>query len=253
MIARRAVRDEWEHVFVYRYCNRCDQHLPEEAFNRHRGGRQWWCRECFRSYFRARGDLHLRQVKASKRRRRLALRLILLHHLATHPCTDCGETDLRVLELDHVLPRSSYVAELLSDCARPDAVRDEIKRCEVVCANCHRRRTAKRGGWKRLRPDQEEPLHRKPFIDRNLRWVYEQLSRASCVDCGLEDPLVLEHDHVGDKRDSVMALVHNGYSRANIEKEIAQCEVRCVNCHRRRHVESGAWFRSRALISDPPP
>jgi hypothetical protein len=29
------------------------------------------------------------------------------------------------------------------------AVLDEITKCEVVCANCHRRRTAHRGGFAR--------------------------------------------------------------------------------------------------------
>ena len=73
------------------------------------------------------------------------------------------------------------------------------------------------------------------------------------MDCGLADPLLLEHDHIGEKRQTVMTMVHNGFSRATIEKEIAQCEVRCVNCHRKRTCESQAWFRSRALISEPSP
>ncbi|HEX8647912.1 MAG TPA: hypothetical protein VF715_13510 [Thermoleophilaceae bacterium] len=130
---------------------------------------------------------------------------------------------------------------------------DELRRCEVVCANCHRRRTARRAGWKRLRLDGDEPLHRKPFIDRNLRWIYGQLAEARCVDCGLQDALVLEHDHVGEKRNTVMTLVHDGCSRAVIEREIAQCEIRCVNCDRRRTCEARAWCRSRALMSAPPP
>lgn len=240
-------------MFVMKCCGRCREELPLQAFNRYRGGTQHWCRECFRSYFQERGDLHRRQADESRRRRQALLRHILLDHLRQHPCADCGEADLRVLELDHVLPRREYVSSLLQRGVRPKVFADEIIRCEVVCANCHRRRTARRGGWKRLRAESDEPLHRKPFIDRNLRWIYRQLWEASCVDCGLKDHVVLEHDHVGTKRESVMNMVHSGFSRATIEKEIAQCEVRCVNCHRRRTSESKAWFRSRALFSEPPP
>jgi ferredoxin len=240
-------------VFVSKRCGKCREELPIEAFNRYRDGTQHWCRECFRMYFRARGDLHHRQVARSRRERQARLRKILLDHLRAHPCADCGEADLRVLELDHVLPRDEYVSRLVQLGVSPAVLGAEIMRCEVVCANCHRRRTARRGDWKRLRAEGQRPLHRKPFVDRNLRWIYQELRAAACVDCGLVDPLVLEHDHIGEKRESVMKMVHYGFSRGAIEREIAQCEVRCVNCHRRRTCESKAWFRSRALISEPPP
>jgi hypothetical protein len=179
-------------------------------------------------------------VDESRQRRQSRLRRILMDHLRAHPCADCGETDLRVLELDHVLPRSEYVSQLLRKGVRPNVLRAEIMLCEVVCANCHRRRTARRSGWKRLRAESGEPLHRKPFVDRNLRWILRQLDEASCVDCGLRDPLVLEHDHIGEKRETVMTLVHGGFSRETIQKEIDRCEVRCVNCHRLRTSESQA-------------
>jgi len=236
-------------VFVKRRCGYCGELLPLEAFNNYRGGKQHWCRECFRAYFRARGDVHLQQVGASQRNRKARLRCIVLDHLRANPCTDCGETDVRVLEFDHIEPRIEYVSRRLRNLARPDVLRAEIRRCEVVCANCHRRRTAYRANWKRLRAEGRERLHRKPFIDRNLRWLYGQLAEASCVDCGLSDPVVLEYDHVGDKRGSVTRLAWSGYSRATLKAEIAQCEVRCASCHRRRTVESRGWFRSLGLSS----
>lgn len=178
---------------------------------------------------------------------------ILVEHLAANPCVDCRMSDVRVLELDHVVERHEYVSVLIQRGVHPDVLNAEMGRCEVVCANCHRRRTARRAGWKRLRAKSNEPLHRKPFVDANLRWIFKQLSEASCVDCGLRDPLVLEHDHVGPKRETVMTLVHSGFSRATIEREIAQCEIRCVNCHRIRTSESRGWYRSRFILGRSPP
>jgi hypothetical protein len=32
-----------------------------------------------------------------------------------------------------------------------------------------------------------------------------------------------------------------------IAQEIAKCDVRCANCHRRRHAEEGRWFRVTAM------
>jgi len=52
-----------------RHCPRCVRDLPETCFNRNGEGRQHWCRECFREYFRARGDLHRKQSGAARERR----------------------------------------------------------------------------------------------------------------------------------------------------------------------------------------
>jgi hypothetical protein len=55
-----------------------------------------------------------------------------------------------------------------------------------------------------------------------------------CVDCGESDVTVLDFDHVRDsKRMDVSALVAGGYSWHAIADEIAKCDVRCANCHRR--------------------
>ena len=73
----------------------------------------------------------------------------LLDSFERHPCTDCGERDPLVLEFDHVADKQFSIATGLL--RRPwQAVLDEMAKCEVVCANCHRRRTVKRGGFRRL-------------------------------------------------------------------------------------------------------
>jgi hypothetical protein len=66
------------------------------------------------------------------------------------------------------------------------------------------------------------------------------------VDCGLGDPILLEFDHVGVKRAAVSTLVHGGYSLEVIQNEVSQCELRRVNCHRRRTAERGGHFRHHA-------
>lgn len=68
---------------------------------------------------------------------------LLAEYLHQHPCVDCGETDPVVLEFDHLGNKSFNVAYGMR--ARSwEAVLAEIEKCEVVCANCHKRRTAAR-------------------------------------------------------------------------------------------------------------
>lgn len=220
---------------------------PRLGFNRHKDGYQWWCRECFREYFRKRGDLHRQQAAASVRARKKRAREYVLAHLLRHPCIDCDERDPVVLEFDHVSPKNrTIVASLVADGARLSLIDAEIARCEVVCCNCHRRRTLARRGCERGR--QERIDRQKPFIRRNLRFVYATLVASGCVDCGTRDPRVLEFDHVGPKRGKVMTMAWGGFGRAALEHEIAQCEVRCANCHRRKTSARGGHYRHRATL-----
>lgn len=69
-------------------------------------------------------------------------------YLRNHPCVDCGETDIVVLEFDHVRGEKYKNVSLIAGCSSGlQTLISEIEKCEVVCANCHRKRTAMRSGW----------------------------------------------------------------------------------------------------------
>lgn len=70
---------------------------------------------------------------------------------------------------------------------------------------------------------------------RNRELVNQYLASRVCIDCGEADPTVLEFDHVrGSKRDDVSTLVRRAFSWKRVSAEMAKCEVRCANCHRRK-------------------
>jgi hypothetical protein len=63
----------------------------------------------------------------------------------------------------------------------------------------------------------------------------EHLKAHPCVDCGETDPVVLEFDHVrGEKHFNIGEAVRRNTSLARLEVEIAKCEIRCANCHRKK-------------------
>lgn len=88
-----------------------------------------------------------------------------------------------------------------------------------------------------------------------MRLLYEYLCEHPCVDCGERDPVVLELDHVrGDKRDNIANLIRSGRSWEPIRAEIAKCEVRCANCHRRATARrNGTWKKLIWSQDDPAP
>jgi hypothetical protein len=75
---------------------------------------------------------------------------MMYEYLLEHPCVDCGESDILVLKFDHLRDKKKDVTRLVHDSVSWATVMKEIDKCEVVCANCHIRRTSARAGnWLR--------------------------------------------------------------------------------------------------------
>jgi hypothetical protein len=75
-------------------------------------------------------------------------------YLIEHPCVDCGEADIRVLDFDHRrdAAKSADVMRLVRDGHSVPRIMTEVAKCEVRCRNCHARITYQRiGGSWRLR------------------------------------------------------------------------------------------------------
>jgi hypothetical protein len=83
------------------------------------------------------------QARAIKDALRIERGQLILDFLRDHPCADCGEEDPIVLEFDHLADKEFDISQGHVDHAW-ERVLAEIAKCEVVCANCHRRRTVSR-------------------------------------------------------------------------------------------------------------
>ncbi|HET8567463.1 MAG TPA: hypothetical protein VFM93_00570 [Candidatus Limnocylindria bacterium] len=135
-------------VFV---CTRCLRSLPADAFPRKAKGSlflQSWCRECFKEVnaanFQRDHERQIARIHRNKARAIAEAQEALLRYLVAHPCVDCGESDPVVLEFDHVRGRKrADVTVLVTRGSSVRTVMEEIEKCEVRCANCHRRKTAR--------------------------------------------------------------------------------------------------------------
>lgn len=81
--------------------------------------------------------------------------------------------------------------------------------------------------------------HARAFIENYFR-------DHPCVDCGINDPDVMEFDHVhGKKVIDVSAAVNQGFAWDLVLEEISKCEARCGNCHR-KVTKQRYWEKRRA-------
>jgi hypothetical protein len=307
-------------------CTRCGETKPLNQFPPRRRGKprlQSWCRACFAAnnarYYREHHDAQKARLLANTARRRDANRRKAAEYLSTHPCVDCGESDLVVLDFDHIGEKRSAVSALIGNGASWERIAAEIRNCEVRCANCHRIKTAaawihedlagddarENTRWMTAKPQQMllaaagEPricrvcgetkrLSDFPFrsLARQTRqWIclscqrtytkawYERnrarqiatarknnvrrRSRAAaqvrdfrkqlhCVDCGESNPLVLDFDHIDKKTADISRMVRNGLPWTTISAEIAKCQPRCANCHRRKTAREQDWWKGLA-------
>jgi hypothetical protein len=142
-----------------KYCPRCQRVLSLSCFGTNKNGKsssaglQSYCTECNRAYDRARYAARRSEYRAKETARRERVRRDsrkrVIEYLLQHPCADCGETDYVVLEFDHNDPREkSYeVSDMVGRGFSWRRIEEEIAKCTVRCAHCHKRRTAKQRGW----------------------------------------------------------------------------------------------------------
>jgi hypothetical protein len=102
-----------------------------------------------------------------------------------------------------------------------------------------------------VKHNQRRYINSKRYRSQNRQKALEYLQAHPCVDCGEDDPVVLEFDHVrGQKVLEICCLVARASSWERIEKEIAKCEVRCANCHRRKTARDFRWWSFVQLNGD---
>src|SRR3972149_3591234 len=58
-------------------------------------------------------------------------------------CVDCGYSDWRALDFDHIDPATKFdsVSAMLSQTWKLNRIVDEVSKCAIRCPNCHRIRT----------------------------------------------------------------------------------------------------------------
>ena len=139
-------------------------------------------------------------------------------------CFDCGKKyPPCAMDFDHREPifKSFNISEAQSK--NLEVIKEEIKKCDVVCANCHRIREASRRNTKKL-------TYYSPIVN--------PLKNKPCMDCHIKyESFVMDFDHTDPFKKSFhisKPKFKTEDKKKELIEEIMKCDVVCANCHRIR-------------------
>ena len=130
-------------------CSKCAVEKDISEFNKNKSkklGVASYCKLCFKVYRDQHYQDNKKSYSQSRDRNRKKYLVEFFDFLKTKSCVDCGNTDYRVLEFDHLRDKKYNISQRCGDTTLKNLMK-EIDKCEVVCANCHRIRTATRGDF----------------------------------------------------------------------------------------------------------
>lgn len=141
---------------MVRKCSKCGLEKSIEKFYKRKSGSRAGesyekCIDCYKS--RGRDYYHKnreRQLQLAKNRKQKYIeeRKVVLSQLKNKPCSDCGKIyPPWVMDFDHrdgktKIGSVSYL--VFRKLSKFDKIQEEIEKCDLVCANCHRERTYQR-------------------------------------------------------------------------------------------------------------
>jgi len=143
-----------------RTCTKCLKIKASEYFfvkDKKSGRLHSVCKDCSKvqrartyknHYVRYKDSYRLRALKR-RTQKRSEYRINILDLLSNSACVICTESDPRVLEFDHINPKEKRFS--ISQSVRLgfswEETLVEIAKCQILCANCHKKRTSKQFNW----------------------------------------------------------------------------------------------------------
>jgi hypothetical protein len=234
-------------------CTKCGKSEPKATFSAQRNQ----CKECRKAYlrgyysknesyfaeYRTTHAAHINKKSVECQQRSRHERYTKIHDLKRKPCLDCGNNyPPCVMDFDHRDPSTKVntISTMVKTYVPWPKILEEIDKCDLVCACCHRVRTHK-----------GDSCYRTHLYRSNRAMVDSLKTGAPCVDCGaFFKACQMDFDHVQKwKFASVSQMLQ--LSEATVLEEISKCELVCANCHRVRTYENPSPKVPKKLVLSP--
>lgn len=131
---------------LHKTCTKCNQSLPIDSFSQREGKngpfRHSWCNECKRKINAGYWERNGKQYRRGQKEKAAELKRKYVEKLGGK-CMRCGYNKyLAALHFHHMRDKDANVGHLLDAASKSskDMLRrldDEVKKCVLLCANCH--------------------------------------------------------------------------------------------------------------------
>ena len=123
-----------------RICTKCKVSEPRNKSSS-------YCVNCFNNYQKNYYKEHSDRIKQTAIKRRSFIREYIIKE-KNKPCMDCKKQyPYYVMDFDHVRGEKKFNLSIAGRwLPNIQTIIDEIKKCDIVCSNCHRERTFNRNG-----------------------------------------------------------------------------------------------------------
>jgi protein-arginine kinase activator protein McsA len=124
-------------------CGKCKEVKQASEFSlsrKKKSGLSSYCRTCASAYYQENRDRLYPMIKARGKIARQSVKDFVLEYKSSHPCEKCGEADPAALDFHHSDGKKEFTvgrALVLGRTLR--RVKEEIEKCRVLCASCHRK------------------------------------------------------------------------------------------------------------------
>lgn len=137
-------------------CSLCKTEKPLGDFARKNQKFTSRCKTCnneyFKKWYKSNQKTQITRVKENAKSRRDIAKQYVKNYLETHPCVMCGNSDILVLEFDHLRDKTQTISSMIQESKSLDVIKAEINKCQVLCANCHKVKTHKEQNTYRVSP-----------------------------------------------------------------------------------------------------
>jgi hypothetical protein len=113
-------------------------------------------RACFmKAHYEKYGDQYRERARVRRSNIKRQRQDKLYAFLSDKCCASCGINDIRVLDFDHIDPSTKKfsIARGVNECYSWEIIELEIKKCRILCSNCHRIRTVEQYNWRKWHLD----------------------------------------------------------------------------------------------------